>query len=114
MLISKNLRQRKKTYLRRNVAPVVLAAEILEVLLEQGSHLDDAIGHALDLGQPLAAQGRVVEHLRRDARAVDGRVRVQRPHEDLDLRVDPLLLLDAVADDGEETDSLAVQALREV
>ena len=76
-----------------DVAPVVLAAELLEVLLEESTHGDDAVGHALDLTQPLLVQRRVVEDLGGDAGTVDGRVGVERAHEDLDLRVDALLLL---------------------
>jgi DUF917 family protein len=89
----------------------VLAAELLEVLLEQSAHGDDAVGHALDLTEPLLVQRGVVEDLGRDAGTVDGRVRVQRAHEDLDLRVDALLLVRRLADDGEGTNTLAVQTL---
>lgn len=77
--------------LARDVAPVVLAAEFLEVLLEEGAHGDDAVGHALDFTQPLLVQGGVVEDGRGDAGAVDGRVGVERAYEDLDLGVDALL-----------------------
>jgi len=42
--------------LRGDVAPVVLAAELLEVLLQQSTHGDDAVGHALDLTKPLLVQ----------------------------------------------------------
>jgi hypothetical protein len=35
------------------MAPVVLAAKLLKVLLEEGTHSDDAVGHALDLTEPL-------------------------------------------------------------
>lgn len=99
----------KSTYLVCDVVPVVLAAEVLEVLLQQGSHLDDAVGHALDLAQPLLVQLRVAKDLAGDASAVDGRVGVERAHEDLDLRVDSLLLLGAVGHHAERADSLAVQ-----
>jgi DNA repair protein RadC len=42
------------------VAPVVLAAELLEVLLEKGTHGNDAVSHALDLTKPLLVERRVV------------------------------------------------------
>jgi hypothetical protein len=96
------------------VAPVVLAAELLEVVLEQSAHGDDALGHALDLAQPLLVERGVVKNLRRDAGAVDGRVGVQRADEDLDLGVDALLLVGRLADDGEGTDALAVETLHPV
>jgi hypothetical protein len=97
--------------LRCDVAPIVLAAELLEVLLEQSAHGDDAVGHALDLTEPLLVQRGVVENLGRDAGTVDRGVRVQRAHEDLDLRVDALLLVRRLADNGEGTNTLAVQTL---
>lgn len=96
----------------RDVVPAVLAAELLEVLLEQGAHGDDAVGHALDLAQPLLVEGRVVEDGRGDAGTVDGRVRVERAHEDLDLGVDTGLLLGGAGDDGEGANTLAVETLR--
>jgi hypothetical protein len=42
---------------------------------------------------------------------VDGRVRVERADENLDLGVDALLLLGRLADNGEGTNTLAVQTL---
>lgn len=89
----------------------MLGAELLEVLLEEGAHGDDAVGHALDLAEPLGAEGVVVEDLCGDAGAVDGGVRVHGAHEDLDLGVDALLLLGGLADDGEGADALTVEAL---
>lgn len=92
-----------------DVAPVVLAAELLEVLLEEGAHLDDAVGHLLDLGEPLLVELGGVEDLGGDAGAVNGGVGVERADEDLDLRVDTLLLVGVGAHDGESTDTLAVE-----
>ena len=97
-----------------DVGPVVGGAELLEVLLKQRAHGDDAVRHALDLAQPLLFQRRVVQDLRRYPRAVDGRVRVQRPHEDLDLGVNSLLLLGRVGQDREGAHTLAVEALLQV
>lgn len=94
-----------------DVAPVVLAAKLLEVVLEQGAHLDDAVGHALDLTQPLLVERRVVEDGAGDAGAVHRRVGVERTDEDLDLRVDALGLFGGFGDDGEGTDTLAVETL---
>lgn len=87
----------------------MLGAQILEILLEECSHLDDAVGHALDLTEPLLVQAGIVQDLARDTGAVDRRVRVERTDEDLDLRVDALLLFGRVADDAEGADTLAVQ-----
>ena len=70
------------------MAPVVPAAELLEVALEQLAHLDDAGGHVLNLAQPLPVELGVGENVAGDAGAVDGRVRVDGSDEDLDLRVD--------------------------
>lgn len=54
----------------------MLAAQVLQVLLEQSTHLDDAVSHVLDLTEPLLVQGRVVHDGRGDAGTVDGRVGV--------------------------------------
>jgi hypothetical protein len=94
-----------------DVAPVVLAAELLEVLLEQGAHGNDAVGHALDLTKPLLVQRRVVKDLGGNAGTVDWRVRVKRADKNLDLRVDTLLLICGLADDGEGTNTLTVETL---
>ena len=94
-----------------DVAPVVLAAQLLEVVLEQGAHLDDAVGHALDLAQPLLVERGVVQDGAGDAGAVDGRVGVKRADEDLDLRVDALGFFGGLGDDREGADTLAVKTL---
>lgn len=94
-----------------NVGPVVLAAQLLQVLLQKGTHLNDTVGHALDLTQPLLVELGVVHDGRGDAGTVDGRVGVEGTDEDLDLRIHTLLLLGGLADEREGTDTLAVQTL---
>jgi hypothetical protein len=94
-----------------DVAPVVLAAKLLEVVLEQGAHLDDAVGHALDFAEPLLVERGVVQDGAGDAGAVDGRVGVERADEDLDLGVDTLGFFGGLGDDGEGADALAVETL---
>lgn len=89
----------------------MLAAQLLEVALQQGPHGDDAVGHALDLSKPLLVELRVVEDLGCDPGAVDGRVRVHGPGEDFDLRFHPLLLLGRPGQDREGADALAVEPL---
>jgi hypothetical protein len=42
-----------RSYLVGDVVPVVLATQVFKVLLEEGSHLNDAICHSLDLAKPL-------------------------------------------------------------
>jgi hypothetical protein len=42
---------------------------------------------------------------------VNGRVRVEGAHEDLDLRVDTLLFVRRLADNGKGTNTLAIQTL---
>lgn len=91
----------------------MLGAELLEVLLEKGTHGDDSVGHVLDLAQPLLVQLGVAEDLGGNAGTVDGRVGVQRADEDLQLRVDTLLLLGVGGGDGEGTDTLSVETLFE-
>ena len=94
-----------------DVGPVVLATQLFKVLLQQGAHGDDSVGHALDFTKPLLVQSGVVENGRCDTGAVDGRVGVERTNEDLDLRVDALLLVGIGADNGKGTDTLTVKTL---
>lgn len=94
-----------------DVGPVVLGAELLEVLLEESAHGDDAVGHALELGEPLLAQLGVGENGGGDAGAVDGRVGVDGADDDLELGVDTLLLGGVLADNGESTNTLTIETL---
>lgn len=94
-----------------DVRPVVLGAELLKVLLEEGTHGDDAVSHLLDLTEPLLVESRAVEDLGGDAGTVDGRVGVQRSDDDLELRVDTLLLVGIGADKGEGTNTLTIETL---
>lgn len=93
------------------MTPVVLAAQLLEILFEESAHGDDTIGHVLDLAQPLLVQGRVVKNLGCNASTVNRWVGVKRSHEDLDLRINALLLFNGLAHHGESTDTLAVKTL---
>lgn len=96
-----------------DVGPVVLAAELLKVLAEQLAHLDDTVSHALDLTEPLLVQRRIVHDGGGDAGTVDRGVRVEGTNENLDLRLNTLLLLGVLADEGESTDTLTIEALCE-
>lgn len=102
------------TNLVGDVTPVVLAAELLKVVLEEGTHGDDTVSHTLDLAEPLLVQCRVVEDSGGNTGAVDGWVGVKRADKDLDLGVDALLLIGVSADNGEGTDTLAVKTLNPV
>jgi hypothetical protein len=94
-----------------DVGPVVLAAKLLEVLAEQGAHLNDAVSHALDLTEPLLVELGVVHDGGGNAGTVDGRVGVEGTDQDLDLRLDALLLLSVLADERESTNTLTVETL---
>lgn len=87
----------------------MLAAEVLQVLLEKGTHLNDTVSHALDLTQPLLVQGGVVHDGRGDTGSVDRGVRVEGTDENLDLGVHALLLLGRLADKGESTNTLTIE-----
>ena len=91
------------------MGPVLLGAELLQVVLEEGAHGDDAVGHLLDLTKPLLVQLGAAEDGGGDAGTVDGRVGVQRTDEDLELRVDALLLLGVGGDEREGSNTLAVE-----
>lgn len=101
-------------YLRRNVAPVMLASQILQVLLQQRSHLDDTVRHSFHLPEPLFIQLWSGQDLGSDTGTMDRRVRVKGPHEDLELGVDTLLLFRRLTADRECANTLAVEALGRV
>ena len=100
--------------LASDMAPVMFGSEALKLLLQQGAHADNAIRHALDFTQPLLVQGRVVEDLGCDTGTVDRRVGVERSDKNLDLRINALLLCCVGTDDREGSDTLTVEALRNV
>lgn len=100
-----------ETHLAGDVRPVVLAAKVLQVLLEQGAHLNDTVSHALNLTQPLVVQCRVAHDGRGHTGTVDRGVRVEGTDKDLELRVHTLLLLGGIAHKGEGTDTLTVETL---
>lgn len=89
----------------------MLGTQVLQLLLQQRTHGDDTISHALDFTQPLLVQGLVVQDLGCDSCAVDWGVRIEGSDEDFDLRVDALLLLCVGADDGEGSYTLTVETL---
>ena len=97
--------------LASDVGPVVLGAELLKVVLEEGTHGDDSVSHLLDLIEPLLVEDRVGEDLRGDTGTVDRGVGVQGSDDNLELGVDALLLLGAGADEGEGTNTLTVETL---
>lgn len=103
--------KKQLSHLAGDVRPVVLAAKVLKVLLEESTHLNDTVGHALDLAQPLLVELRVIHDGRGDASTVNGRVGVEGTDEDLDLRIDSLLLLSGFADERESTNTFAVETL---
>ena len=98
-------------YLAGDVRPVVLAAQVLQVLPEQGAHLNDAVGHALDLSQPLLVELRVVHDGGGNTGTVNRRVRVEGADEDLNLRIHTLLLFGVLTNKGESTDTLTIETL---
>lgn len=100
--------------LASDVGPVVLAAELLQVLAKQRAHLNDAVSHALNLAKPLLVQLGVVHNGRGNAGAVDGGVRVEGADQDLDLGFNTLLLFGVLADERESTDTLTVETLRQM
>lgn len=98
------------TYLASDVRPVVLAAKVLQVLLEKSTHLNNTVSHALDFPQPLLIQGGVVHDGRGNASTVNRGVRVEGTDENLNLGVHALLLLGGLTDEGESTNTLTVEA----
>lgn len=100
-----------RSYLAGDVGPVVLAAELLKVLAQESAHLNDAVSHALDLTEPLLVQGGVIHDGGGDTGTVNGGVGVEGTDENLDLRLNTLLLLGGLANEREGTNTLTVETL---
>merc|ERR1719240_1857388 len=84
--------------------------EILKPLAEHVAHLDDAIGHLLQLGHPLRLQLRVTEDLGNEGSSLLRRRGIHRAHHQLDLREPRVRALLVRADEVEDADALAVEA----
>lgn len=98
------------TDLGGDVVPVALRAKLLQFVLEEAAHGDHAVGHLLDLTEPLGAQLGVIQDLAGDAGAIDGRVGVQGTDDELELGLDAGLLLGVFGDEREHTGTLTVEA----
>merc|ERR1719161_1405737 len=70
----------------RDVVPGAGGAQVLEPLAEHVAHLDDAIGHLLQLGHPLRLQLRVAQDLSDEGSTLLGWRRIHGAHHELDLR----------------------------
>ena len=79
------------------MVPLVLTAKLFEVFPESCAHGYDAVCHTFHLLFPFSKQLGIVQNLRRNPGAMNGRVRVEWSDEYLDLRIYPLLLLGRVA-----------------
>lgn len=93
-----------------DVIPVKLGLVVVnKVVLELGTHGDDAVGHQLDLSQPLGVQLGVVQDGRDNAGSVDGGVGVHGADDNLDLRVDTGPLLGRRGDQREGSGTLTIE-----
>jgi len=72
--------------------PVMLAAESLEIFLQERPHSDDTIRHILNFAEPLLIQSRAIEDLGGDPGTVNWRVGIKWPDKDFDLRIHTFLL----------------------
>ena len=78
-------------------------------IVESIAHADNPVGHEFDLGLPLLVKVLVGEDSVGDAGTVDGRVGVHRSDDDLQLTLDTGLLLGIGRDEGESTDTFAIE-----
>jgi hypothetical protein len=62
---------REHSDLPLDMAPVSRSVPVDETVVEGFSHLDDSVGHALDLGQPLSVEGLVTEDGGGDSSTMD-------------------------------------------
>lgn len=92
-----------------DVIPVLLGAQLYEVILQQAANIDDAIGHRLHILQPLGAQVLAVQDLGRNPSPMNGGIGVQATDYDLQLGNDAASLLFVGAHGGEGASTLAIQ-----
>lgn len=78
-------------------------------VVEPIAHADDPVGHELDLGLPLLVKVFIGEDGIGDTGSVKGRVGVHRSDEDLQLTLDASLLFWICGNEGESTDTFAVE-----
>lgn len=102
----------KHSNLARDMVPIMLRAELFETALECIPHRNDTIRYSLDFGEPLIVELWVIEDLRCDASTTDGGVGVEGSDEDLDLRVEALLLFGGFREEGEGPNTFAIESLR--
>lgn len=109
-LLLGDARVAEHTNLGGNVAPVAGRSLLLEVSLEEVTHLDDAVSHALALIAPLGLELGVAEDGLHNAGSVSGRVGVHGSDEKLELGLNAGCLVLVLADNTEGSNTLTVQA----
>lgn len=93
-----------------NVRPVARRAQLLQVVAQRGAHGDDTIGHQLHVTEPLLAERFVAQNFGHQPGTVNGRVRVHRSDQDLDLRHRTVGFVLAARDQRERSRALTIQA----
>merc|ERR1719400_172541 len=114
-LLSGHASEAEHSNLVSDVLPVVRAALLGKSFPQGCPHTDDPVCHCLYVLHPLLPQGRVGHHLSSDPCAVAGRVGVQWPDNDLDLRLHPggLLLVLALHSEGSSPFAVETHVLGE-
>lgn len=75
------------------MTPVMLAAERLEIFLQEGPHSDNTFRHFFDFTKPLLIQGRAMEDLGGDSGTMHWGIGIKWPDKDFNLRVHTFLFL---------------------
>lgn len=109
-LLLRHAREAEHADLVRDVLPVTGGSFPGQAVPELRAHANDPIRHALDVLEPLLAKLLVGQDEVRDASPVERRVRVRRPHDDLDLGQAAVGLLLGTADEREGARPFSVQA----
>ena len=95
--------------LRFDVAPLSRSIQSHKSIVQLLTHADNPICHTLYLALPLRVELRRAENGVGDTCSVDGRVGVHRANDNLQLAVNASFLLRVGANEGESTDTLAVE-----
>ena len=93
-----------------DVVPRARRPLILQAFPQDGSHLQDAVGHGLELHLPLSEALGFTQHLLDEKRTMLRWIRVHGPDHHLQLRGDHLCLGRTATDSVQATDALAYKS----
>jgi hypothetical protein len=102
-------REAEHTNLLVDVRPVAGGSELLQIVGKHGAHGDNAISHELYLAAPLSTKLSISKDGGDNTGSVDGRVGIHWANDDLQLRLNILLLDGGASDEVNGTNTLTIE-----